>query len=253
MNNLPSFASQDAQKAYNCLKEDLTWILNFSGQFWNWPSLANITAPTLMRLLAIHSHLKKTSYLQGSILEFGAHIFTKLKVIRHVLQLIENEGTQRSLFGFDHLKGYKLGASPLVDVTSNPNADLFKIENSQEVRDSVNLFNTATKVIYGTPNEIFFVEGELPNSYYRVQEAIGAISLCYFDFQDVKVMSRLVPMVLNHCHDGALLVFEGVGLDFFPEVTKYVDSLIQKNKRVKSLDIENRIPFSTVVEVQGLN
>ena len=86
-----------------------------------------------------------------------------------------------------------------------------------------------------------------------MQEEIGAISLCYFDFQDVEVMSRLVPMVLNHCHDGALLIFEGVGLDFFPEVTKYVDSLIQKNKRVKPLEIENRIPYSTVVEIQGSN
>lgn len=250
MNELPSFADKSVRDAYDKLKYDLDWILDFSGQFWNWPSLATITAPTLVKLFSISAHLKRTQELDGSICEFGTHIFTKLKVIRHLVELTEQNVRGGGLFGFDHLKGYAKNTQP-TDYKFSDKKDLFLVENPQEVQDSLDRFNNATKVIYQSTMEIIFIDGSLPESYAHAHNQAGPIRLSYFDLQDVEVMSRLVPMVLENCCKGALLVFEGYGLHFFPKTTSFINKLIEETKGLVELELESQIPFSKVVEFLG--
>ena len=62
-------------------------------------------------------------------------------------------------------------------------------------------------------------------------------------------MSKLVPLVLKKCNKGALIVFEGYNLDFFPKTTLYINSFIVETKSVRVLELERSIPFSKVLQV----
>lgn len=247
MTDLPSFADVNVRNGYNDLKSDLRWVLDFSGQFWNWPALSAITAPTISKLLAIHQQVQMTTDVAGSVCEFGTYILTKLKVIRHVLELSEKK--RGGLFGFDHFKGYSRSSSPLGNEFDDNFPKIFEIQHPELVRESLAKFNAAAEVIYGISQHISLIEGELPSSYEQLSSTIESISLCYFDLQDAEVMSKLVPLVLKKCNKGALIVFEGYNLDFFPKTTLYINSFIEETKSVRVLELERSIPFSKVLQV----
>ena len=250
--DLPSFASHNVKDGYTKLKFDLQWIAEFSGSFWNWPVSGIITASTFKKIFAIQEHLNLTKDVNGCVCEFGTHILSKLKVIRNLLAIYPPPRAKgKQLFGFDHFKGYLKSAAPQSEKFFYNNSSVFEVKNSSEVWESLDRFNTATKKIYSDSDEISLIEGRLPKSYIRRQTEIGPISLCYFDLQDVSVMSKLVPKVLINCSEEAILIFEGYGLEFFPKVKLFVDRFIQETESIQVIDCETSIPFTKVVQVRG--
>jgi hypothetical protein len=252
---LPSFASESTKSGYRLLKADLDWILKSSGSYWNWPALASITAPTLNKLFAVSEHLSLTKDVPGAVVEFGASIMTKLKVISHLCAMHE---LHKNLYGFDHFKGYSKSAQPTSpqanfgtskDSFGGEFSGLFVVE-PKEVQGSLARFDSAIQNIYTNPPEVQLIVSTLPAGYEERREQIGSISLLYIDIQDVEVMKRLVPSALEMCSAKSLIVFEGYGLSFFPRVTEYVDDFLQRTECLTTPQEVWRIPFTKVFQVR---
>ena len=99
-------APEQSLDVYARLRETHARVLELSGQFWNWPSAATLTRPSLARILHLNALYDMILDQAGVICEFGVHYGSSSALLLNLRALKEPFNHSRTLFAFDTFEGF---------------------------------------------------------------------------------------------------------------------------------------------------
>jgi hypothetical protein len=238
MHNLPSFASLERKQKYSALYSQMIRMIKTNLQYWNWTAASYITAPTLNKMFAIHEQLKFTKDIPGIIVEFGCSHGSKIRYLTHLSNLYL---VQKTIVGFDSLKGYRGGAfSP----GYNFDKKLFVLDPKFVIEEHKK-FKEIVEQLYNS-RDIHLIIDKLPEGYINSNYDGSEVSLAFFDLQDPELTEQLFYLVSKNLSVGGLIIFEGFNSPFFKQLD-FLQNVISLDNWQVINDFVFEIPFSFVI------
>ncbi|KAB0503448.1 MULTISPECIES: crotonobetainyl-CoA--carnitine CoA-transferase [Pseudomonas] len=231
------FTPPNQADAYKELRDIHGQIHTIAGEYWNWPSVATLTRPTLARILNLNFLYDEMLPVAGSICEFGVHYGSSLATLLNLRAIKEPYNYSRHIFGFDTFSGF--AAVDEKDGALVKSGD-FHIDDGYE-----NLLDRLLQAQESlSPNnhlkKYSLIKGDasVTSKKWLEENPHSLISMAIFDMDVYKPTKDVLEAIKPRLSKGSIIVFDELNCPHFPGETQALLEVFDMN----SIEVK-RSPF----------
>lgn len=222
-------ASSENQRIYAELGEVQEQIRALSGEFWNWPSVATLSRPTLARILNLNALYDLVIGKTGVICEFGVHYGSSSATLLNLRAIKEPHNYSRRIFCFDTFEGFV--GTKCEDGKAVKDGD-FRLSASYE--KSLERLLTLHEELAPCPHikkfQIYKGDASTTVNTWLAEHPYALIAMAIFDMDIYKPTKDVLMAIKPRLTKGSILVFDELNCPHFPGETQAL---------LEALDIHN--------------